>query len=588
MGKPVSSGSAADTLRLYFKASLPYKRELVLSLLHPLSAVLLGVGVPFFAGKLLAGLADPQSELTNWLVLLGIASGLGVLTNRIGFTRLMVLQARTMSDLHQRVFDHLLRRSVGFHADRISGKLISDVIDFVNSYSMLVTAVYINGFAFLATLVIGLLVVFINSWQLGLFLTFVVAGTLAWAWVESRKRASLRARRLIATKDLTAHLSDTIINAQTVKTFAHEPVERKQNKKLNHILADLRVRDWQRAGRSGSNRSAALLAMQFCMFLLIVHLTRQNPALLATGIFAFTYTLTLTNRLFEINNLTRQIEEAFLNAAPVTKLLQQEVEIEDHPGAKPAIISKGQIDISNINFAYQNNTAQGDVFEDLSLHIKPGEKVGLVGPSGGGKSTLTRLLLRFDEVQSGVISFDGHDITKVTQASLRRSVAYVPQEPLLFHRSIRENIAYGKPDATEDEIIAAAKKANAHDFITALSNGYETVVGERGVKLSGGQRQRVAIARAILKNAPVLVLDEATSALDSENEVQVQAALWKLMQGRTAIVIAHRLSTIQKMDRIIVLEDGHIIEEGSHKDLLQRKGAYAKLWAHQSGGFIED
>lgn len=588
MKQPASSGSAADTLRIYASASLPYKRELLAAVLHPIGAVLLGVGVPYFAGKLLAGLATPDADLTSYLVWLGVVSAAGVFANRIGFTRLMVLQARVMSDLHQRVFDHLLKRSVGFHADRISGKLISDVIDFVNSYSHLVIAIFITGLSFLATLLIGLAVVFINSWQLGLFLTLVVGGTLVWAWTESRARSRLRARRLVATKELTAHLSDTIVNAQTVKTFAHEQLERRTNKQLNRTLEALRVRDWQRAGRSGSNRTAALLAMQFCMFILIVHLTRRNPAMLATGIFAFTYTLTLTSRLFEINSLTRQVEEAFLNAAPVTALLKEAVEITDHAGAKPADITKGAIDINDVSFAYQNNTAQGEVFSGLQLHIKPGEKIGLVGPSGGGKTTLTRLLLRFDEVQDGSITFDGHDITKITQASLRKSVAYVPQEPLLFHRSIRENIAYGKPETTDDEIIAAAKKAKAHDFIVTLSGGYDTVVGERGVKLSGGQRQRVAIARAILKNAPVLVLDEATSALDSENEVQVQKALWELMQGRTAIVVAHRLSTIQKMDRIVVLEQGRIIEEGSHKKLLARKGAYAKLWAHQSGGFIEE
>jgi ATP-binding cassette subfamily B protein len=588
MGKTNSSASAADTLRLFYKATVPYKREQYGALLHPIGAVLLGVGVPFFAGKILAGLTDPHSNLQGPLIWLALAAAGGVLSNRIGFTQLMVLQARVMADLHQRVFSHLLSRSVGFHADRISGKLISDVIDFVNAYSTLVVAIYINGFSFLATLLIGLVVVFINSWQLGLFLTFVVGATLLWAWIDSRVRSQLRAARLVAIKNLTAHLSDTIINAQTVKTFAHEQLERENNQKLNEILGDLRVRDWQRAGKSGSNRTGAILAMQFCMFLLIIKLTRDNPAMLATGIFAFTYTLTLTSRLFEINNLTRQIEESFLNASPVTRMLREQIEIEDHPDAKPATIRKGKIDITNVSFTYQNNAASGEVFEGLNLHIKPGEKVGLVGPSGGGKSTLTRLLLRFDEVQSGTISFDGHDITKITQASLRQSVAYVPQEPLLFHRSIRENIAYGKPDATDEEVIAAAKKANAHHFITTLSDSYDTVVGERGVKLSGGQRQRVAIARAILKNAPVLVLDEATSALDSENEVEVQHALWKLMQGRTAIVVAHRLSTIQKMDRIIVLEDGRIIEEGTHKELLKHKGIYAKLWGHQSGGFIED
>ena len=201
---------------------------------------------------------------------------------------------------------------------------------------------------------------------------------------------------------------------------------------------------------------------------------------------------------------------------------------------------------------------------------------------------MTRLLLRFSDIQAGAVTIDGQDIRAISQDDLRASIAYVPQEPLLFHRSIRENIAYGRPDASLEEIRAFAKRANAAGFIEGLSDGYETTVGERGVKLSGGQRQRIAIARAMLKNAPILVLDEATSALDSESEVLIQDALWKLMEGRTAIVIAHRLSTIQKMDRIVVMDNGRIIEQGSHRELINQKGTYAKLWAHQSGGFIED
>jgi len=212
----------------------------------------------------------------------------------------------------------------------------------------------------------------------------------------------------------------------------------------------------------------------------------------------------------------------------------------------------------------------------------------LVGHSGSGKTSLTKLLLRFRDVDGGEIAIDGQNIVEISQNDLREAISYVPQEPMLFHRSIRENIAYGKSGITDEEIAEAARKAHALEFIQKMPKGFETLVGERGVKLSGGQRQRVAIARTILKDAPILLLDEATSALDSESEILIQDALWKMMQGRTAIVIAHRLSTVQKMDKIIVLHDGKIIEQGSHKELLTRKGAYAKLWAHQSGGFIED
>jgi ATP-binding cassette subfamily B protein len=298
--------------------------------------------------------------------------------------------------------------------------------------------------------------------------------------------------------------------------------------------------------------------------------------------------LTLTSRLFEVGSMIRNIEEAFLSAASMTEIILQDVEIIDAPHAKKLKVTDGVLDLNAVRFAYHDGSSNSDVFKNLTLSIPSGQKIGLVGPSGGGKSTFTRLLLRFDDIDSGSISIDGQDVRSVTQASLRRAVSYVPQEPLLFHRSIFENIAYGKPEATPSEVREAAKLAFAEEFIGKLPKGYDTIVGERGVKLSGGQRQRVAIARAILKDAPILVLDEATSALDSESEVYIQKALEQLMQGRTTIVIAHRLSTIQKMDRIIVLSEGNVVEDGTHQALQKAKGLYAKLWAHQSGGFIED
>jgi ATP-binding cassette subfamily B protein len=576
-----------DTLRVYYQALRTRKKQLWLCLLVPIGGVLMSIVVPFYAGKILAGLAQQQGNLTPAMILLAVFSAVGVLANYIGIKSAFGLQARTMNDLHGKVFKHLTGRSVGFHSNTISGKLISDATDFVNAFGSLMGVGVITALPFLASILIGLVVVLCNSWQLGLFLTIVVLVTLVWAGAESRRRAELRNRRLVATKKLTAHLSDTIVNAPTVKTFAREGLEIQKNARLNTILQNLRIRDWTRATRNANTRIAVLMAMQLCVIILIVYLTRQNPDTLATGIFAFTYTLMLTNRLFEINTITRQVEEAFLQASPMTKMLRDQPEIMDAADATKLQVHQGAITLDNVSFAYDENP-DNYVFQTLNLNVKPGEKVGLVGPSGGGKSTLTRLLLRFDDIQDGTITIDGQDIARVTQASLRQNIAYVPQEPLLFHRTVRENIAYGKPDATDEELYEAAKKANAHEFIQALPSGYDTMVGERGVKLSGGQRQRVAIARAILKDAPILILDEATSALDSESEVLIQKSLTELMKGRTTLVIAHRLSTIQQMNRIVVLTDGNILEEGTHKQLLAKKGTYATLWAHQSGGFIEE
>jgi ABC-type multidrug transport system fused ATPase/permease subunit len=286
---------------------------------------------------------------------------------------------------------------------------------------------------------------------------------------------------------------------------------------------------------------------------------------------------------------TRHYEGAFGDAHEMTLLFDHVPAILDPDHPQSSQIKKGMIQFANISFSYLPDANESDaLFENFNLTVKPGEKVGLIGPSGGGKTTVTKLLLRFADVQNGAILIDGQDIRDIKQDDLHKSISFVPQEPLLFHRSITENIGYGDPDANKDEVITAAKQAHADDFIESLSNGYDTLVGERGVKLSGGQRQRIALARAMLKKAPILVLDEATSALDSESEHYIQQSLWKLMQNKTAIVIAHRLSTIQKMDRIAVLDNGKIIEEGSHKELLEKNGMYANLWAHQSGGFIED
>lgn len=254
---------------------------------------------------------------------------------------------------------------------------------------------------------------------------------------------------------------------------------------------------------------------------------------------------------------------------------------------KPLHVTQGEIDFIDLGFSYTDGDIDTRVFNKLNLHIPAGQRIGLVGHSGSGKTTLTKLLLRLSDIQQGSVLVDRQNIAECTQQSLRQQIAYVPQEALLFHRSIKENIAYGRPLATDEEIIEAAKKANAYDFIEQLPHGMNTMVGERGIKLSGGQRQRIAIARAILADAPILVLDEATSALDSESEALVQDALATLMEGRTAIVVAHRLSTVAALDRIVVLMGGELIEEGTHTELIQAGGEYAHLWDRQTGAFLD-
>lgn len=267
-------------------------------------------------------------------------------------------------------------------------------------------------------------------------------------------------------------------------------------------------------------------------------------------------------------------------------IFETKSDIKDTTNPEKCKINKGGIKFENVTFGYKKNKY---IFKDFNFEIKSNQKIGLVGHSGAGKSTIVNLLLRFVDVNSGCIKIDNQDIRKISQYDLRKHISYVPQESILFHRSIYENIAYGKPDASKKEIIQAAKNAHAHEFITKLPNGYDTLVGERGTKLSGGERQRIAIARAMLKNAPILILDEATSALDSLSEKHIQKAFETLMKNRTTVVIAHRLSTIQKMDKIIVLDNGKIIEEGTHESLANKKnGIYSSFWKSQADGFLSE
>ncbi len=578
-----------ETLAIFWKAIWDNKPYFLRSLLHSVGVVCINVITPLLISITLAGLATRKGNVSDYIIPLAIVAAVGVLCNWYGFTNLLRLHARAQADLLELALSTLLQRSVGFHANTIGGKLVNNALEYPAAFGRLVDGIYVGLVPFTLTMTFGIGVVLFHSPAMGLALLAVTVTIIVLTVRESRRRAALRIQRKFAQNTMIAHVSDTLVNAQAVKTFASEQSELRQHRALSDTLVDLRFRDWSMTARSGSKRMGVLLALEIAFIAFVGYMVSHDPSILAIGIFSFSYMITMTNRLFDIGTMIRNIEESFVSAASMTEILLQETEIVDSPHAKKLQVKKGKITLDDVRFAYHDESSNGAVFDKLALTIPAGQKIGLVGPSGGGKSTLTRLLLRFDDVDSGAISIDDQNVRDVTQTSLRHAVSYVPQEPLLFHRSVLENIAYGKPDATLEQVREAAKLAFADEFINKLPKGYETIVGERGVKLSGGQRQRVAIARAILKDAPILILDEATSALDSESEVYIQRALEQLMQGRTTLVIAHRLSTIQKMDRIIVLDDGAIVEDGTHRDLLKTDGGlYAKLWAHQSGGFIED
>lgn len=581
--------TSRQTISQFYNASKRCGIQFYIALLNPLSSIALGVGLPYFASLSIASVLNQDGNFTTNISLLIFVSVIGLVFNRAGFLALNKIIAKTMFYLGEKIFERLLMRGVRFHVNNISGKLVSDVFDYLQAYLNITLVTFTNGSSFVISLIIGLMVLLTQSWQLAAFVFILVLVVGYATYQDSIRRSALRTVRLKAQKDLISHYSDSIVNAPTVKIFSKEQEEIQHHLQLSKRLENLRLNDWIRAGKNGNYRIGMLLIGIIGLLLLINYLADSNPEKLGVGIFAFTYTFTLLLRLFEITNISRGIEEGLLNAGPITEMLNEDIEVKDAPNASSIDVTRGEILFKNVSFHYEDSDENDKIFENFNLHIKPGERIGLVGPSGGGKTTLTRIVLRFEDIQAGEILVDSQNISQVTQHSLRQSIGYVPQEPLLFHRTILENISYGNPLAKTNEVIEATKKAQAFDFIDKLPNKLDTYVGERGVKLSGGQRQRVAIARVLLKNAPILVLDEATSALDSESEVAVQKALDELMKGKTTIVIAHRLSTIQKMDRIIVLDNGRITEEGSHKDLLKKKnGQYARLWKHQSGGFLQD
>jgi ATP-binding cassette subfamily B protein len=384
----------------------------------------------------------------------------------------------------------------------------------------------------------------------------------------------------------TGQLADSVSNIMAIKSFAAEKSESKRYWKEATKTKQATRKSMITTTYRETFSATLTTSIGISSLVIAVFGTRIIGADIATLFLIVTYTGLIGMRLWEFQNVLRQINRALGDASDMVKILQIEPSIKDPAKPKKMTENRGHIELENVTFTHPGKHKA--LFKNLELRIKPGEKVGLVGHSGSGKTSLTSLLLRFVDIDNGSIKVDGQDIRDVSQKDLRSHITYVPQEPLLFHRSLAENIAYSRPNADQREIEAIAKLANAHEFIKDLPEGYDTLVGERGVKLSGGQRQRVAIARAMLKNAPILLLDEATSALDSESENLIQDALWRLMEGRTAIVIAHRLSTIQKMDRILVMENGKIVEQGTHKELIRQNGKYAELWSHQSGGFLED
>jgi ATP-binding cassette subfamily B protein len=499
-----------------------------------------------------------------------------------------ILHDNVVRNLYQDCFTYLSNQDYDFFANRFSGSLVTQASRFAKSYTYFNDTVFFNVLPQLFSSIIIVVVMIHYNLLLGLIVLLLWLAT-TWLVVKfALQRMPLRRAAVIKESEQVGELADVITNAITVKTFAAEEKEYERHEGINKIRAGLFLRSWRRAVRNAWIVEGVCAVMQMIVFVGGILAVKHNSIGIATFLLFQVYILKIIDNISKSVFTVRQLEAVSGDAEEMAELFEVAPLVKDKQKPEKSEISSGEIQFQNVNFYYDDANFKSALFESFDLRIKPGEKVGLVGPSGGGKTTITRLMLRFVDIKGGSIKIDNQDIRDIKQRDLRQNIAYVPQEPLLFHRSIKENISYGMPSANETEIEAVAKQSFAYDFIKDLPNGYDTLVGERGIKLSGGQRQRIAIARAMLTKAPILILDEATSALDSESERYIQKALWKLMKDKTAVVIAHRLSTIQRLDRIVVLDKGRIIEEGTHQALLEQNGLYAKLWSHQSGSFLED
>lgn len=486
---------------------------------------------------------------------------------------------------------YLLKQSLNFYQDDFAGRVATKVMQ--TSLAVRETVMKsMDVFVYVSVYFTSIVVLLAQAdWRLMIPMVIWLICYICIQIYFVPKLKQVASEQADARSTMTGRIVDSYTNIATVKLFSHSKRETEYAEKGMTGFLDTVYRQMRLVTGFDVAVEITNYILVFSIGALSIFLWMDNS--ISIGAIAIAIALAL-----RINGMSMwimwEVGALFENMGTVVdgmKTMAKPIDIQDKPNAQPLIVEKGGIEFEDVSFHYGDKTK--GVISHLNLNIKPGEKVGLVGRSGAGKSTLVNLLLRFHDVESGKIKIDGQVISDVTQDSLRSKIGMVTQDTSLLHRSIRDNILYGNPDASEQDLLRATKQAHAHEFIQALSDpfgntGYDAQVGERGVKLSGGQRQRIAISRVLLKDAPLLILDEATSALDSEVEAAIQESLNELMQGKTVIAIAHRLSTIAAMDRLIVLDKGEIVEQGTHKELVESGGIYAQLWAHQTGGFIGD
>ncbi|MFI0351103.1 ABC transporter ATP-binding protein [Actinomadura sp. 9N407] len=543
---------------------------------------------PLVVAALVGHLADSgEGDLAGLLPYLLGFGGLmlaGEALWRVGIHFLNRTNARGVERLGVVGMDELLAKDSAFFHDNFAGALTKRILSFSGGFEHFADTLTFSVIANVIPLGFASVVLWWYDPLLVVVLIglIIVTGFMVAPFI--RRRQALVDAREAAKVRVSGHVADVMTNMETVRAFSAEEREAAEFRTRIREQARLSLRSWDYANLRVDMIVAPMSILTSVLGLLAAVALRGGLGVEAIVV-TFSYYSNATRIMFEFNQVYRRLESTLTEAAQFTELLLEPPTVVDPPDPEPLRPVGAAVRFERVRFAHGGGPP---LFDGLDLEIPSGAKVGLVGRSGGGKTTLTRLLLRLMDVDAGRILVGGQDIARLCQADLRGLTAYVPQEPAMFHRSVRDNIAFARPGATEAEILRAARAAHVTEFAESLPDGFDTLVGERGVKLSGGQRQRVALARAILRDAPILLLDEATSALDSESELLVQEALWGLMRDRTALVVAHRLSTVVRMDRLVVLDRGRVLEQGSHRELLKSEGPYARLWRHQSGGFLPD
>lgn len=574
--------------KLFWEANFQRKGSLVIAYITRLTgSVLINAVSPLLAALGVQAIFEGnQSQVYHYALLIVALSVTYCILSLIGSIAVSRNALAGTLYLTNKVFTNFLDKDYEFYTNRFSGALgeqLTRLRSTYNDYGEIVTGIIPSN---VATIFGSLIVVACYSIELAasalVAMTLIVASSLAVSQHRQRYRREVSA----ANSVIAGQIGDALSHGSTVKAFASDQQEIERLQEPQRVWGKLQYRAWLSFEQFNATR--ALLTALAVAALLVVSFWLYTDKKISTAIVVLiqVYVIRLVMQTVMLGDLVKRFEQNMTNAYDAVATLLVEPTVRDPESPKTLPNKSLSIALENVGFHYDEAKKDNDALAGVSFTVKPSKKIGLVGHSGSGKTTLTKLLLRFMDISEGSISLGGVDIRDLRQRELRQAISYVPQEPLLFHRSILENIRYGRTDATDAEVKKAAKLAYLDEFVDELPHGYDTLVGERGVKLSGGQRQRVAIARALLKDSPILVLDEATSALDSKSEKYIQDALWKLMKDRTAIVIAHRLSTIQHMDMIVVLDKGKIVQAGTHDELKGQPGIYSDLWAHQSGGYI--